>query len=81
MILPIFGMYRQCVQCRAEVRLPFPLDWCVDLIKEGEAGGPVEHFLTPHRESCTAEKPEPDPGTSLRVWGGHVALDLKVQAI
>lgn len=66
------GAYRGCSSCRAPIVNPFPDNWTLELIKEGEQTGPVAAFYTPHLPDCTQPPADPRPGLAIRIRGNYV---------
>jgi hypothetical protein len=64
--------YRPCPECSAPIVSPFPDTWTFDLIKERPRSGPVKTFGTPHRDTCTAPLPQPEPGIAVRTPSRYV---------
>lgn len=71
---PYGFQYRQCPDCCAPLVLPTPADMVFDLLKEGEAHGPVTAFVTPHLGGCPAELVQPRPGTAIRLTAANVSF-------
>jgi len=64
-----------CPACRAPAVIPFPQDWCVDVIRRGSQSGPVRTTLMPHRPRCMMRPmvfAGLDEGMSVRVPGDAV---------
>jgi hypothetical protein len=71
--------YRPCPDCAAPIVSPFPDTWTFDLIKEGPRSDPVVAFGTPHRDTCGAPLPTPEPGIAVRTSGAYVShLDIGI---
>jgi hypothetical protein len=66
------GIYRQCSVCQAPIVKPFPAHWNLEYIKEGPRSGPVDTYVMPHTDTCTAPDVDPDPGLAVRVKGSYV---------
>lgn len=67
------GVYRPCAVCAAPIVDPFPPTWEIEMIKEGPPSGPVQSFITIHRDTCDAPYADPQPGLALRLPGHTVA--------